>query len=212
MALNAKRRQKKMAKKAFKRKAKESNRNRMKKTRGVFTSGRQMALAANSPVHECYVSKGLFEIGIGNVVLSRKMPDGNIAFSIFLVDTFCLGIKNALFAVRPQSDYDDKINNYKLRENLEKMHPSCVRKLIERAVAYAKDLGFNPHPDYRLARQIFGDIDREACPMSFEFGRDGKPWFIAGPYDTPEKCKMILNTLKKRFGKEDFHYVDSEDN
>ncbi|MFQ5825644.1 MAG: hypothetical protein ACE5JB_16520, partial [bacterium] len=82
----------------------------------------------------------------------------------------------------------------------------------EGAVAYAKDLGFSPHPDYRIANKILGDIDPDVCPMSFEFGKDGKPFFIAGPYDTPKKCKMIMDTLTKRCGQDGFHYMVPADN
>jgi len=211
MALNAKRRQKKLAQKASQRKTKLANKNKMKKTGGILSGARQLVIAANSPIHECFVPEGLFDSGMGNVVVSRKMSDGNIGFSIFLVDTYCLGIKDALFGIKPQWEYDNMINDYKQRDNLQRIHPSCARKLIEGAVAYAKDLGFNSHRDYRISKQIFGDIDPEVCPMSFEFGKDGKPFFIAGPYDTPKKCKMIMDTLTKRCGEDGFHFIVKED-
>jgi hypothetical protein len=205
MSLDEKRRQKKLAKKTAKRKAKLS----YKKDAHISESAgyQNIAPALNSPVHECIVPEGLFEVGIGNVLISRKMPDGNVAFSIFLLDVFCLGIKNAYFFIMSQSEYDDKIRRIKQDADFINFPPECIRKLVESAEAYAADLGFNPHPDYRSATKIFGDIDAGKCPMNFEFGKDGRPLFISGPNDTQAKCMKIMETLTKSRGPGGFHYM-----
>ena len=205
MSLDEKRRQKKLAKKASKRKAKLSD----KKDALISESAgaQNIALALNSPVHECIVPEGLFEVGIGNILISRKMPNGNVAFSIFLLDVFCLGVKNAYFFIMSHSEYDDKIRRIKVDADFKRLPPECIRKLVESAEAYAGHLGFNPHPDYRSARKIFGDIDAEKCPMHLEFGKDGRPLFVSGPNDTQAKCMKIMETLTKSCGPGGFHYM-----
>jgi hypothetical protein len=87
------------------------------------------------------------------------------------------------------------------------IHPTYARKLVEGAEAYARELGFGPHPDYQLAKRIFADIDATACPTSFSFGKDGKPFFIVGPNDSPKKVKKILDTLTKCCGPDGFRYL-----
>jgi hypothetical protein len=64
-----------------------------------------------------------------------------------------------------------------------------------------------PHPDYHRAKRIFGDIDAGQSTDRFEFGKDGQPFFIAGPHDTAERCRMIVNTLVQKCGVDGFHYV-----
>jgi hypothetical protein len=205
VSLDEKRRQKKLAKKAAKRKLKPSDK---KDTHISESAGaHNISLALNSPIYECIVPEELFEVGIGNILISRKMPDGNIAFSIFFLDVFCLGVKNAYFFIMPQSEYDDKIGRIRQDADFKSFPPECIRKLVESAEAYAGDLGFNPHPDYRSARMIFGDIDAEKCPMQFEFGKDGRPLFISGPSDTQAKCMKIMETLTKSCGPGGFHYM-----
>ncbi len=205
MALDEKRRQKKLAKKAARRKAKLSDK---KDIQISGSAGAQnIALALNSPVHECMIPEGLFDIGIGNILISRKMPNGNVAFSIFLLDVFCLGVKNASFFIMSRYEYDDKIRRIKLDADFESLAPECVRKLVESAEAYAGELGFDPHPDYRSARKIFGDIETKKCPMQFEFGKDGRPLFISGPNDTQAKCMKIIEILTKSCGPGGFHYM-----
>jgi hypothetical protein len=205
VSLDEKRRQKKLAKKAAKRKSKLSDK---KDTHISGSAGAQdIALALNSLVHECFVPEGLFEVGIGNILISRKMSNGNVAFSIFLLDVYCLGVKKAYFLLMSQSEYDDKIKSIKQDADFESLPPECVRKLVESAEAYAGDLGFNPHPDYSSARKIFKDIDAEKCPMQFEFGKDGRPLFISGPNDSQAKCMKIMETLTKSCGPGNFHYM-----
>lgn len=84
MAIDQKRRQKKLAKKAAKRKMVLAE----KRKGGGFSVTKDQALwaASISPIHECLVPRGIFNMGLGDVVISRKMLDGNIAASVFLVD------------------------------------------------------------------------------------------------------------------------------
>src|SRR6202011_808535 len=87
------------------------------------------------------------------------------------------------------------------------MPPAAVRKLVEGAVEYARALGLPPHPDYHKAKLIFGTIDPGESKEEFEFGKDGKPFFMAGPNDTPERCRRILKTLEQSCGLDGFHYM-----
>ena len=57
----------------------------------------EMSLAAHAPIHESLVPASLFEQGIGNLLFSRSLPDGRVALGAFLLDVFCLGVKNAFF-------------------------------------------------------------------------------------------------------------------
>jgi hypothetical protein len=87
------------------------------------------------------------------------------------------------------------------------LHPAAARKLIESAVQYAHSLGLRPHPDYLKAKLIFGGIDSSECTEEFEFGKDGKPFFVAGPYDTPERCRQILMALEQSCGQGRYDYL-----
>ncbi len=206
MAIDPRRRQKQLQKKAAKRKAVRAAK-RDTHAGGFLSSEKQLLIAASSPIFECLMPEKLFELGIGNVIVSRKMQNGDIGASFFLVDVYCLGIKFAFFQTMSEMEYVRKVESLSEYETFKKMEPACVRKLIEDAEAYAGDIGFSPDPDYRIARKIFGEIDASECSTEFTFGKDGKPLFFAGPNDPPAKCKKIMDTLLKRFGPEGFHYL-----
>jgi hypothetical protein len=191
MAISEQQRQKKLAKKKQKRASivsKISPPSAMDKASAY----------AKYPIHECMIPDNLFESGIGEVVVARRISPNNIAMAAFVVDVFCLGIKNALFKVLSEQDYEIFKFNFseKTGTTFEKLHLTCAKKLIDWALAYAKDLGFNAHPDYKNAKDIFGDIEANACPVGYCFGKDGKPFYIRGPYEDQVKAQRIINTLQ----------------
>jgi hypothetical protein len=207
MALDKKRLQQKRAKKAAKRKALAVGKKTQGMPRGLVSGARSIALATTSPIHECLIPQELFEGGMGTVVVSRALPDGQIGASFFLLDVFCLGVKNAYFLAMPREEYSYRLETLRFNETLIPIEPSYARKVVEETEAYARDLGFSPHPDYQVAKKIFADIDAMACTTRFPFGKDGKPFFIAGPNDTPKRVQKILDTLTKRCGPDGFHYM-----
>ncbi|MCP4702952.1 MAG: hypothetical protein GY862_39735 [Gammaproteobacteria bacterium] len=207
MAINQRKRQKQLAKKKAKRKSAVAGRRAGTGFSGILSRARMMAAAAKAPIHQCLVPVELFEKGIGDIVISKKMPDGDIAVSRFLLDVFCLGVKNAFFVVITQEEFNSQMEMLDEHQPLENIHPTCVRKLIENCVDYADALGFHPHPDYKIAKEIFGDIEAGACPQKYEFGKDGMPWYISGPHETPEKSQSIINRLRKKCGEDGFHYI-----
>jgi hypothetical protein len=195
MALSFKALQQKRTKKAAKRKnAKKS---------GTLASKTAMPpewlAAASAPVADMYTSEGLFEIGMGTVWFSRRLDDGRYAISAFLVDTFCLGVKNAMYNISPPDKYHAEMERL-LKHSSEKFvarDPAYVRKLVELAVAYASELGIEPHADYKIAKLIFGDVDASSCDATFNFGRDGNPCYVPGPGDTLSEQRRILKQLEK---------------
>ena len=141
------------------------------------------------------------------MIISRKMPDGSIAASVFLVDAFCLGIKDCFFTIVSKSKYEQRVMILEEKEKLERVEPEYAVKLIENAVPYAEGLGFKPHKDYPRAKKTFGNIDPPACLNEFEYGKDGKPFYVSGPNQTEADSKKIINTLNERLGPDGFHFI-----
>lgn len=158
---------------------------------------------ANFPVHECLIPNDLFTSGLGELVVTRRIPGGDIAMSAFVIDVFCLGVKDAMFMVLPESEYEDKIKRRMSAvsgRDFEKLHQSCAKKLLDGLVDYAGELGFSPHSDYKNANDLFGIIDAGACSVKYTYGKDGKPSYMNGPYESPADIQRIINTLTKSCG------------
>ncbi len=165
---------------------------------------RQKAVATSAPILDCLVPAELNSIGIGNLVFSRALPDGRVAMAVFLLDIFCLGVKNATYATLEADVHAQHVEALRETGSFVVVAPAYFRKLVEGGVAYAKDLGFAPHPDYAVARQIFGLVDTALCEQEFLYGQNGKPYYVAGPRETLSQSRAIVEQLQRRQGGGDY--------
>ena len=197
MAADPRKRQKKLEHRATKRKEKKHVQVR-EQSAGL---GERLAAACQYPILHTFVTEELWSTGMGHVLVSRELPGRSIAVAIFLIDGYCLGVKDAMAIILSRAEYDSRfVSNLQSRFVCRNISPATARKLVEEAVAYAHSLGLAPHEDYHKARRIFGDIDAAASSETFEFGKDGKPLFIAGPNDTPERCEQIMDAMARHRG------------
>ena len=167
----------------------------------------EIATAGSAPIAEALIPANLFEVGIGNLFFSRPLPGGRVAVGCFLLDVFCLGVKNAFMNIMPSDEYARRRRSWSTAEALEPMSAACFRKLVEGGVAYARDLGFRPHKDYAQASQVFGDVESTACPRRFEYGHEGKPLYVSGPHETGKQVQAILEQLERRLGPGNFDFL-----
>jgi len=162
----------------------------------------------NAPLFECMVSENLFDLGIGHVVVAKMGRTGILGVGAFLLDVYCLGVKDAFFHVCDETEYRERILSRMTRnQKFVPMEGACARTLIEGAVEYARKLGIPPHKDYRLASKLLLNLNSADCSTEFEYGRDGKPLFVAGPNDGPGKCDRILELLRQKCGPDGYNYI-----
>ncbi len=199
MTLDEQRWQKKLA-----RKRKGQNGKRPLPTRSQLHSP---ASVAHRPIHDSLVAKNLFETGIGMAALARALPNGDVALAAFLVDVYCLGVKDAFYRVVSPDQFAEFVQRF----DFDHIHPSCLRKLVEGVVAYARDHGFPPHPDYTGAAALFGTTEATACPVRYTYGKEGKPLYVSGPDDTPAQSQRIMEALTRRLDPKGFHFVTAVD-
>jgi hypothetical protein len=68
--------------------------------------------------------------------------------------------------------------------------------------------GFPQETEETGAPQGKSESEEEgSCSEEFVYGQDGKPYFVAGPYDSPWRCRQIIRTLTDRCGPDGFHYL-----
>ncbi len=214
MAIDQRKRQRKLERKAAKRREAVRKRSVAQGYIASLPRRLQIEAAAECPIHHCLVGADIFRRGMGTVVFSRRLANGRIAAAFFLVDTFCLGVKDAFLVFMPKSEFEIKTLEMDRTAAWSSKTPAFARKLVEDAVAYASALGLSPHPDYDVSKTLFGNTDVSECREVFVFGQNGKPHFIAGPNDSPAKCQRIMDTLHDRVGPDGFHYtvpVDPDD-
>jgi len=167
----------------------------------------RMAEASSWPVLHSLVAEKLWEDGLGPVVLSRRLRNSQIGFAVFNLDIYCLGVKDAFGDVVISGKYYSLLHKLEEKFDLAEMEPAAVRKLVEGAVEYARRIGLAPHPEYQRLRPLFGELDPDECDKEFTYGKNGKPLYISGPYESSERRQRIISTLRRTCGPHGFDFV-----
>lgn len=199
--------QKKLQKKRDKKKSKHKRKQKSQRNRALESFGNAgIAKALDYPVYDCFQAEDLFDCGVGYVVVSRKAGN-KVLSAFFLLDVYCMGIKDAFVSILPEIKYDRAIQEVDDNQGIKMVDPAYARKLVEDAEEYARSIGLEPHKDYAQSSKIFGDIDSSDCSVSFKFGKGGKPLFMPGPHDSPARCQQIIKTLSQHLDADAFHYI-----
>lgn len=171
----------------------------------------RMRRMAAAPIHSCLVNEALFEIGNGNLVLARKTADGRVAMAAFMLDVYCVGVKDVILRLDGARESETVIAALGDMQPLIAIDPACARKLLRDLVAWSRSIGLAPHPDYAAAELLFGDVSADGCTESFRFGRDGKPLLIRGPLDTSTRIRQRIEALRRKVGEDGFDYVPADE-
>jgi hypothetical protein len=152
------------------------------------------------PVVQSLVSVQLWDEGMGYLVLARQDSEGRLIYAVFLMDVYCLGVKNAFGRAGTRREFKDMIRRMEKDQKMRAITPACLMKIVQGAVEYAQSFGFQPHPDFRHASMLLAGIDASTCPNQFSFGRDGKPFYISGPNETFAQSTAILQRIQAAGG------------
>jgi hypothetical protein len=142
--------------------------------------------------------------GIASVLVARERRPGKVSARGYLVDTHCLGVRNAL---GPRNLDDWALPSF-VRQYFRAFDGEAVtaplalaQDLIFGAVDCARGLGFDPHPDFKAAT---GHLGTRQGPSAITFGDNGKPFYIEGPWDDSPR---IMRTLELSVGQGNFHFI-----
>jgi hypothetical protein len=191
--------QKRIAKQKAKRAEKRSNLFRRTSTDPTV----RLQRAEKWPVVRALVGAKLWEDGIGYLTIARQESEAGLVFGAYLVDVYCLGVKNAFWDAGSPGDFKDLISQMEQTQPMRPIPPACLVKIVKGAVEYAQSFGFPPHPGYRHAAKLLEGIDPATCTQEFAFGRDGKPFYIQGPHESPAEAMAIMERVQAAGG----HFV-----
>lgn len=206
MGRDERQRQKARQRKVAKEKQKQKRRNQLVGGGGPSSPRAIIRSAAQWPLHECLVSQGWDQEGeIVQILVARRAPTGVIVAGAFLVDLGCLGVKSAFANVfRTPADYELLRQDLMANQSLKPADLDLAAKIVREGLAYARKLGFSPDPDYREAAVLLTGADPDACHAQIPLGKDGMPFFVAGPDDDVPK---IVDQLTRAVGEGNFEFV-----
>jgi len=158
------------------------------------------------PIQQCLISDGYEQDLLSMCLIIRKQPSNYLSFAFFMIDRHCLGIKNVIVNCNVTPDVIEELID-KATHNLgpmKEVSPEYFHNLVYGAHDYAESIGFRPNKDFSLAEFLLNPELVDDGIDDFEFGMDGKPYFISGPDDNVQK---ILNILNRTVGEGNYNYT-----
>ena len=143
-------------------------------------------------------------VGLANVVIAQGVRHAKVSVCSILVDTHCLGVKDA---IPPRIMRRDQLAYFKRDVYNVFSHPpleiplELAQHLVFGAIDFARTLGFEPAPDFEGCN---GHLGAWSGPSAIRFGRHGKPMYVAGPYDNADR---VIQTLRRSVGRDNFDFV-----
>ena len=162
--------------------------------------------AAQAPVQHCFLTESVLDIGMGTLVLARGATPHHVALSSFLIDVFCLGIKDVMFEWVESEVFEMYMDATDAGSPMVAVDPGYARKLLRDLATWSQSIGFAPYRDFAAVERMFGDVSADASEAVFRFGRDGKPVYIPGPNDTGPLIRRRIEQLQKYLGDDGFGF------
>jgi hypothetical protein len=164
--------------------------------------------ARDFPVLECLISANWQkdDPGLVQILVARQQPDGDICFGVYLVDKYCLGLKNTFAnAGFSPTRYQNEVRGRIFHETKPQACPAeLAHQMIYASIEYAARFGFEPEKDFALSQYVLAPRGELEEPYQLTFGRNGKPFFVAGPHDNATR---ILKQLEKTAGPGNYDYL-----
>jgi hypothetical protein len=162
----------------------------------------QIRAGAHLPIQHCLMSDGLFEAGMGMVLLARGSTSAVMQVAVFMVDTFCLGVKDVHWRSADREETESLLDFMTSSDPASPVEPGEARKLLHDVVAWAEGNGFAAHEDYGVVEKLFGNVVVSDTDYRPRFGREGQVLYIPGPSESPSDVRRRIRIIETRFGKD----------
>jgi hypothetical protein len=166
--------------------ARKKEKHRLKRKKRQMTlrkaqmRGPLQRLARGEGELECWVNSDWRKEGIASIICLGTAPDGRCAMAGFLVDLWCVGLKDA-WGHREISRLDfeeDVLDRWSKRQDVEEIDEKTVRRLVAGAIRFSRKNGFRLPPHFDRWVSILGDLGDLAAADLSDFGVDGKLRYV----------------------------------
>lgn len=163
--------------------------------------------AARSPFDTCYISAGWDdeeEAQLVTVIVTHRLPDGQLVAASALVDRTCLGIKDGNVDGPMDEDEVEELVDFMAQAHggMEECDLLLAQSVVFHGIDYAHRLGFSPHRDFD--ERLFGP--RPAELLDTPWRNEERPLYVTGPRDNVDR---ILERLEAAVGAGNFDVAEA---
>ena len=146
----------------------------------------------------CYATNHIKECGEGQVVVTRLHKGGKTSVAIYMIDTFCLGVKGSTFKLRlGEKELGHLLMLTNMALGIHEVTYNEAHNLIYGAVAFAEEGGIKPDKSFALTKYMLEEDTDDVPLVEYEYGRNGKHCLMA---NSKLEADKYLPTLRKHLG------------
>ncbi len=163
--------------------------------------------ARSLEIGTCYVSTDITECGEGHVIVTRRHTGGRVSMAMYLVDTYCIGVKDSFFRLRLEDDELEEMLDSApgIREcSYEEAH-----NWVYGAIGWAEEAGIEPDKSFAVTKYMLEEDTDDIPLIEYEFGHDGKHLLMA---NNNLEASRYLPLLQKNLGEGNFEFTIKMDN
>ncbi|WP_093699140.1 hypothetical protein [Streptomyces sp. 2231.1] len=170
-----------------------------------WSSGLDLSACPEWAAQDSTASEEAIGAGFAQLLVARRERASRVTVTGVLVDVYCLGVKNV---IEPHTMGAGSLEAHRRSYYSAFEEPSLpigieqAQAIAYGAVAYARELGFEPAPGFTQAADLLGE-PVGALPQ-IGFGNQGMPFYLNGPRDDP---RTILAPLERTRGSGNYHYI-----
>ncbi len=154
----------------------------------------------------CYVSDDMTECGEGHVIVTRRHTGGRISMAMYLVDIYCLGVKDSFFRLRLEEDELDEMLD--MGSGVHECSYEEAHNWVYGAIAWAEEAGIEPDKSFAVTKYMLKEDTDDVPLIEYEFGLGGKHLLMA---KNNLEASRYLPLLKKNLGEGNFTFTIKTD-
>ncbi len=155
----------------------------------------------NLPLYDCKILSEWKELGISPIHVVRKLTETTYVLISYLIDFWCLGLKDAF--INYGLTYYDLQSIFQKGPSLISLPYEEARELILGSIDFARDIHIEPHSSWEGVVTSFIEAT-QPHKKQFTFGKEGSPFYVAGPKDY---IKYNLQDIAKKVKKAGGDYI-----
>ena len=162
--------------------------------------------ARSLEIGACYISEAMKECGEGHVIVTRRHTGGRVSLAMYLVDIYCLGVKDSFFRLRLEEDELEEMLDRGpiLREcSYEEAH-----NWVYGAIAWAEEAGIAPDKSFAITKYMLEEDTDDVPLIEYEFGYNGKHLLMA---NNNLELSKYLPLMNKNLGEGNYAFTIKTD-
>lgn len=158
------------------------------------------------PIYKCYKGETIGDSREMSIMVIRKHAGGTYTLAAFMLDRWCLGVKDAIWQFSiPEDEMLDFVNSFANHiDQWTEIEYVEAHNWVYGALDWATNAGISPCKDFALARYILEEDDDNVELQEYDFGLNGEYCLMAKSHKEADK---YIPALTKTLGTGNFKVI-----